>query len=213
MNENLTLSDARENKRPTFNINRCYLGVIILALAASLFIFLKSSDNEKESSIYDDVKRNVKHSSEITIIDFFGTGAPVAELSTYKQEVLVNHSYSTSFLFSQKKLRYTQKYEIRYGVNLDSLRISSDNTRLSFDIVVTSITPVGVDDNRQAIIESDDGFINKLQDEEYAKVEKDAREKARLQALQNDIAIQEAKQSFIDIINRTSTTQSKFTLD
>lgn len=142
-----------------------------------------------------------------TIVITIKDGHRVAELNTYAQECDGEYTYTTTWCGSAKKLQYKQKYEVKYGIDLDSLELEINSPSFNYEknkdhITVTSMTPVGVQNDNKPYIESQEGLWNKISDEERAKVEATALAKAKSTAEHNDAAKREALKGLVDILNQ-----------
>ncbi|MDO4955052.1 MAG: DUF4230 domain-containing protein [Akkermansia sp.] len=115
-------------------------------------------------------------------------GRNILELTTYEKEIESEHEYTNTSWGSTKRIKYTRKYTAKYGADLTQTPVNGD-LRIEYKIIVASLTPNGEPD-----IESENGWWNKLTDEERAKVEYEAEEYAKRVALKDHAAVQIAEQ-------------------
>lgn len=210
-----SIPEAKEGKRPLFNISWGWFSLIVFMLCTlTVTIYLFETMKKPVEATKEILTAAIEavtnpHGEMVTMVNL-GRGMTVAEINTYQQEVSVNQKYSTTWGGSTKKITYSQTYVVKYGVDLNNIRLSEGNA-LDFNVFVTSVTPEGA-----PVIESENGWWNKIQDEERSKVEKMAVDSAKETAMMNGAALELAKLKFLDILNRTAPIQNspiKFTLD
>lgn len=136
----------------------------------------------------------VRHHYRDVVIVRTENGRNILELTTYEKIVVGMHEYTNTSWGSTKTYKYTRSYKVKYGADLTETPENGD-LRIGYKIIVASLTPVGMPD-----IESENGWWNKLTEEERAKVAYEAEEFAKRVAMEDNAAVQIAEERLVKFI-------------
>lgn len=157
----------------------CWLTLIVLILASTALLW----------KAWDDIIDIFKPEIEDVTITMTERGDKIFEFNTYAKDVIaIKHMENTSW-GSTWKIDYTQKFKAKYGMHVSEHAGADNVLTVRYEIIVTSLEPIG-----KPIIKSEDGWWNKISDQDRAAIINAVKDAARNQAIQDNAAVQIAEQ-------------------
>lgn len=167
-------NQAKQNGR-----SGCWIALIVLILASSALLW----------KAWDDVIAFFEPRIDDVTITMTERGEEICELNTYEKDVnATKHTENTSW-GSTWKIDYTQKFKAKYGMRVSERGGANNVLNVRYEIIVTSLEPIG-----KPIIKSEEGWWNKISDQDRASITNAVKEAARIQAMQDNAAVTVADQ-------------------
>lgn len=169
----------------------CWFTLTILILAVAALTWKVESDTAGPvRDIVNDIRNWFSpHYTDITVTMTEG-GEEILELNTYEKNINATKHVEKTFLGSTWKFDYTQQFRAKYGMRVSKSVNANNVLNLRCNIIITSLEPVG-----KPITASDDGWWNKITEEERNDIAFAVQEQAREQALHDNAAVQIAEQN------------------
>lgn len=144
--------------------------------------------------------------STINIAASNTAGRPVEMYSLYEKDFVVVYEYSTSWMFSSKKIKVTQPYRVRYGISTTRADMQCGWKTYNEIIQVGNLKPCVISCERFGLqqYEEEEGAWNKIHPEERAMVQNQLEEQARRDAAVDPAALYLTQMRFIELLNRES---------
>ena len=141
------------------------------------------------------------------------SGRMVEMYSLYEKDFVIEYEYTTSWMFSRKRIRITQPYRVRYGIDssLGSLQCTS---REGSEVVqLGNLKPCVISCERFGLqmLEEEEGMWNKIHPDERALAQNMIEEQARIDAAADPAAMYLTEMRFVEMLNRESARQQSNT--
>lgn len=137
------------------------------------------------------------------------SGRMVEMYSLYEKDIVVEYEYTTSWMFSRKRIRITQPYRVRYGVNTTMADLQCEMTEGSNVVRVGNLKPCVISCERFGLqlLEEEEGMWNKIHPDERALAQNQIEEQARVDAAADPAAMYLTEMRFVEMLNREASRQ------
>ena len=141
------------------------------------------------------------------------SGRMVEMYSLYEKDIVVEYEYTTSWMFSRKRIRITQPYRVRYGIDTTMADLQCEMTEGSDLVKVGNLKPCVISCERFGlqVMEEEEGMWNKIHPDERALAQNMIEEQARIDAAADPAAMYLTEMRFVEMLNRESARQQSNT--
>lgn len=141
------------------------------------------------------------------------SGRMVEMYSLYEKDFVVEYEYTTSWMFSRKRIRITQPYRVRYGIDTTMGDLKCEWKENSDVVQVGNLKPCVISCERFGlqVLEEEEGMWNKIHPEERAQAQNMMEEQARTDAAADPAAMYLTEMRFVEMLNRESARQQSAT--
>ena len=141
------------------------------------------------------------------------SGRLVEMYSLYEKDFVVEYEYTTSWMFSRKRIRIIQPYRVRYGIDTGMANLQCECRENSDVVQVSNLKPGVISCERFGLqlLEEEEGMWNKIHPDERALAQNQIEEKAREDAAKDPAAMYLTKMRFVELLNRESARQQSAT--
>lgn len=141
------------------------------------------------------------------------SGRMVEMYSLYEKDFVVEYEYTTSWMFSRKRIRITQPYRVRYGIDTTMGDLKCEWKENSDVVQVGNLKPCVISCERFGlqVLEEEEGMWNKIHPEERALAQNMMEEQARTDAAADPAAMYLTEMRFVEMLNRESARQQSAT--
>ena len=133
--------------------------------------------------------------------------------SLYEKDIVVEYEYTTSWMFSRKRIRIIQPYRVRYGIDTSMTNLECECRDNSNVVQVSNLKPSVISCERFGLqlLEEEEGMWNKIHPDERALAQNQIEEQAREDAAKDPAAIYLTEMRFVELLNRESARQQSNT--
>lgn len=137
------------------------------------------------------------------------SGRMVEMYSLYEKDFVVEYEYTTSWMFSRKRIRIIQPYRVRYGINTSMANLQCECRDNSDQVIVKNLKPGVISCERFGLqhLEEEEGMWNKIHPDERAIAQNLIEEQAREDASRDPAAIYLTEMRFVELLNREAARQ------
>ena len=137
------------------------------------------------------------------------SGRMVEMYSLYEKDIVVEYEYTTSWMFSRKRIRITQPYRVRYGIDTTMADLQCECRENSDVVQVGNLKPCVISCERFGLqtLEEEEGMWNKIHPDERALAQNQIEEQARTDAAVDPAAMYLTEMRFVEMLNRESARQ------
>ncbi len=137
------------------------------------------------------------------------SGRMVEMYSLYEKDFVVEYEYTTSWMFSRKRIRIIQPYRVRYGINTSMANLQCECRDNSDQVIVKNLKPGVISCERFGLqhLEEEEGMWNKIHPDERALAQNLIEEQAREDASRDPAAIYLTEMRFVELLNREAARQ------
>lgn len=137
------------------------------------------------------------------------SGRMVEMYSLYEKDFVVEYEYTTSWMFSRKRIRIIQPYRVRYGINTSMANLQCECRENSDQVIVKNLKPGVISCERFGLqhLEEEEGMWNKIHPDERALAQNLIEEQAREDASRDPAAIYLTEMRFVELLNREAARQ------
>ena len=141
------------------------------------------------------------------------SGRLVEMYSLYEKDIVVEYEYTTSWMFSRKRIRIIQPYRVRYGIDTSMANLQCECRDNSDVVQVSNLKPSVISCERFGLqlLEEEEGMWNKIHPDERALAQNQIEEQAREDAAKDPAAIYLTEMRFVELLNRESARQQSDT--
>ena len=141
------------------------------------------------------------------------SGRLVEMYSLYEKDIVVEYEYTTSWMFSRKRIRIIQPYRVRYGIDTSMTNLECECRDNSNVVQVSNLKPSVISCERFGLqlLEEEEGMWNKIHPDERALAQNQIEEQAREDAAKDPAAIYLTEMRFVELLNRESARQQSNT--
>ena len=141
------------------------------------------------------------------------SGRLVEMYSLYEKDIVVEYEYTTSWMFSRKRIRIIQPYRVRYGIDTSMTNLECECRDNSDVVQVSNLKPSVISCERFGLqlLEEEEGMWNKIHPDERAMAQNQIEEQAREDAAKDPAAIYLTEMRFVELLNRESARQQSNT--
>lgn len=141
------------------------------------------------------------------------SGRLVEMYSLYEKDIVVEYEYTTSWMFSRKRIRIIQPYRVRYGIDTSMTNLECECRDNSDVVQVRNLKPSVISCERFGLqlLEEEEGMWNKIHPDERALAQNQIEEQAREDAAKDPAAIYLTEMRFVELLNRESARQQSNT--
>ena len=141
------------------------------------------------------------------------SGRLVEMYSLYEKDIVVEYEYTTSWMFSRKRIRIIQPYRVRYGIDTSMANLQCECRDNSDVVQVSNLKPSVISCERFGLqlLEEEEGMWNKIHPDERALAQNQIEEQAREDAAKDPAAIYLTEMRFVELLNRESARQQSTT--
>ena len=141
------------------------------------------------------------------------SGRLVEMYSLYEKDIVVEYEYTTSWMFSRKRIRIIQPYRVRYGIDTSMTNLECECRDNSNLVQVSNLKPSVISCERFGLqlLEEEEGMWNKIHPDERALAQNQIEEQAREDAAKDPAAIYLTEMRFVELLNRESARQQSNT--
>lgn len=141
------------------------------------------------------------------------SGRLVEMYSLYEKDIVVEYEYTTSWMFSRKRIRIIQPYRVRYGIDTSMTNLECECRDNSNVVQVSNLKPSVISCERFGLqlLEEEEGMWNKIHPDERALAQNQIEEQAREDAAKDPAAIYLTEMRFVELLNRESARQQSTT--
>ena len=137
------------------------------------------------------------------------SGRLVEMYSLYEKDFVVEYEYTTSWMFSRKRIRIIQPYRVRYGIDTSMANLQCECRDNSDVVQVSNLKPSVISCERFGLqlLTEEEGMWNKIHPDERALAQNQIEEKAREDAAKDPAAMYLTEMRFVELLNRESARQ------
>ena len=137
------------------------------------------------------------------------SGRMVEMYSLYEKDIVVEYEYTTSWMFSRKRIKITQPYRVRYGIDTTMADLQCEMTEGSNLVKVGNLKPCVISCERFGlqVMEEEEGMWNKIHPDERAHAQNQLEEQARGDAAIDPAAMYLTEMRFVEMLNREASRQ------
>ncbi len=211
--EEMNKEQEKPRKSRGCGVKLLMLSVVVLVLGALVgYAYLKIEDKTPEQvaaaaqqSASEYVSQLLANSA-VNMSASNTSGRAVELYSLYEKDFVVVYEYSTSWMFSTKKIKVIQPYRVRYGISTTKADLQCGWKTYNEIIQVGNLKPCVISCERFGLqqYEEVEGQWNKIQPEERALVQNQLEEQARRDAEADPAALYLTSMRFIEMLNRES---------
>ncbi|MBE6416687.1 MAG: DUF4230 domain-containing protein [Akkermansiaceae bacterium] len=196
-----------------------YFVLLILLLAGGCWLFSfcfydgtvrtpKEAAQKAQASVRTMVEQMVA-SSVLQGKSVNQSGRMVEMYSLYEKDILVEYEYTTSWMFSRKRIKITQPYRVRYGIDTTMADLRCEMTEGSDVVKIGNLRPCVISCERFGlqVLEEEEGMWNKIHPDERALAQNQIEEQARNDASVDPAAMYLTEMRFVEMLNREAARQ------
>ena len=137
------------------------------------------------------------------------SGRLVEMYSLYEKDFVVEYEYTTSWMFSRKRIRIIQPYRVRYGIDTSMANLQCECRDNSDVVQVSNLKPSVISCERFGLqlLTEEEGMWNKIHPDERALAQNQIEEKAREDAAKDPAAMYLTEMRFVELLNREAARQ------
>lgn len=141
------------------------------------------------------------------------SGRLVEMYSLYEKDFVVEYEYTTSWMFSRKRIRIIQPYRVRYGIDTSMSNLQCECKENSDVVQVSNLKPSVISCERFGLqlMEEEEGMWNKIHPDERALAQNQIEEQAREDAAKDPAAMYLTEMRFVELLNREAARQQSTT--
>lgn len=141
------------------------------------------------------------------------SGRMVEMYSLYEKDFVVEYEYTTSWMFSRKRIKITQPYRVRYGIDTTMADLQCEWKEGSDVIKVGNLKPCVISCERFGLqlLEEEEGMWNKIHPDERALAQNQIEVQAREDAAVDPAAMYLTEMRFVELLNREAARQQSAT--
>ena len=141
------------------------------------------------------------------------SGRLVEMYSLYEKDFVVEYEYTTSWMFSRKRIRIIQPYRVRYGIDTSMANLQCECRDNSDVVQVSNLKPSVISCERFGLqlLTEEEGMWNKIHPDERALAQNQIEEQAREDAAKDPAALYLTEMRFVELLNRESARQQSNT--
>ena len=132
------------------------------------------------------------------------SGRMVEMYSLYEKDFVIEYEYTTSWMFSRKRIRIIQPYRVRYGIDTTMGGLQCEFKEGSDVVQVSNLKPCVISCERFGlqVLEEEEGMWNKIHPDERALAQNQLEEQARTDAAADPAAMYLTEMRFVELLNR-----------
>lgn len=137
------------------------------------------------------------------------SGRVVEMYSLYEKDFVIEFEYTTSWMLSRKRIRITQPYRVRYGIDTTMADMHCEWKEDSNIVQVGNLKPCVISCERFGlqILEEEEGMWNKIHPDERALAQNQIEAHARDAAAADPAALYLTEMRFVEMLNREASRQ------